>query len=108
MQLFWDKDLSIKFAEDKEKEVDELCLQLSMAVYSLYQAKNQSSMAATHKEVDLSPRAKEIKPMIEGTHALGESEGGHGIFTFPYPSGHGDNEGERGIFTIRANKMSTT
>jgi hypothetical protein len=31
LQLFMDRDLSLKFIEDKEREVEELCYQLSLA-----------------------------------------------------------------------------
>jgi hypothetical protein len=31
LQLFMDRDLSLKFVEDKEREVEELCYQLSLA-----------------------------------------------------------------------------
>jgi hypothetical protein len=34
LQLFMDRDLALKFVEDKEREIEELCYQLSLACSS--------------------------------------------------------------------------
>ena len=52
-----DRDLAIKFGRDKESEVDELCIQLSLTHYSIHEAENQTSGAATYKEDDSGSRA---------------------------------------------------
>jgi hypothetical protein len=40
LQLFIDRDLSLKFVEDKEMKVEELCYQLSLAPCSSLTTKN--------------------------------------------------------------------
>lgn len=50
LQLFMDKDLALKFTEDKEREVEELSYQLSVAHSSSLTTETQSSLAATTQE----------------------------------------------------------
>jgi hypothetical protein len=60
LQLFMDRDLALKFTEDKEREVEKLCYQLSLAHSSSLTAENQSYLAVmTHEGVS-------------GTHGLRE------------------------------------
>ena len=70
-----DRDLAIKFGRDKESEVDELCLQVSLTHYSIHKTENQMSEAATYKEDNRSSRAQEITQIIEGIHQVGRCEG---------------------------------
>jgi hypothetical protein len=52
LQLFMDRDLALKFVEDKEREVEELCYQLSLAHSSSLTTKTPSSLAiVTHEGV---------------------------------------------------------
>jgi hypothetical protein len=53
LQLFMDRDLALKFVEDKEREVEELCYQLSLAhSSSLIATETPSSLeAVTHEGV---------------------------------------------------------
>jgi hypothetical protein len=52
LQLFMDRDLALKFIEDKEREVEELCYQLSLACSSSLTTETPSSLAAmTHEGV---------------------------------------------------------
>jgi hypothetical protein len=67
-QWFMDRDLSLKFAEDKDREVEEHCYQLSLARSSLLTAETQSSLeVVTHEGVS-------------GTHGLREEP----FVTIPY------------------------
>ena len=68
MHLLFDRDNVIKFVEEtldlyhqKENETDRLCLDLSLAHCSLYQAENQSTIAAMNKEQVADARFMEIK-----------------------------------------------
>lgn len=79
-----DRDLVIKFAEDKEREVDELCLQLSMTHYSLYKVGNQTSTAAIHKENGFNSKTKEIIEIVEGINTFCENESKHNVSTILY------------------------
>lgn len=78
------RDLATKFAEDKEREVDEFCLQLSMTHYSLYKAENQTSIAATHKEDGFNPRTQEIIKIVEGINTHCHNESKHNVSTIFY------------------------
>jgi hypothetical protein len=52
LQLFMDRDLAPMFAKDKEREVEELCYQLSLARSSSLTAETQSSLVVvTHEGV---------------------------------------------------------
>ena len=84
LKLPKDRDKVIKFANDKENEVDDLYLQLSMAHYSLYKAENQISVAPTHKEDCLNSKTKEIIQIIEEMNIICENKSGHSISTFSY------------------------
>jgi hypothetical protein len=51
LQLFMDRDLALKFIEDKEREIEELCYQLSLAhSSSLTTTKTPSSLAVVTHE----------------------------------------------------------
>jgi hypothetical protein len=51
LQLFMDKDLSLKFVEDKERDIEELCHQLSLShSSSLIIAETPSSLAVVTNE----------------------------------------------------------
>jgi hypothetical protein len=51
LQLFMDRDLALKFIEDKEREIEELCYQLSLAhSSSLTTTETPSSLAAVTHE----------------------------------------------------------
>ena len=51
LQLFMDRDLALKFVEDKDREVEELCYQLSLArSSSLTTTETPSSLAIVKHE----------------------------------------------------------
>jgi hypothetical protein len=50
LQLFMDRDLVLKFAEDKEREVEELNYQLSVTLCSPLTTGNPSSLAVVTQE----------------------------------------------------------
>lgn len=75
LQLLMDRDLAIKFGRDKESEVDELCLQLSLTHFSIHKAENQTSGAATYEEDNRGSRVQEITQITEGIHEVGRCEG---------------------------------
>lgn len=96
LQLLVDRELAIKFGADKEKEADELCLQLSMTHYSLYQAENQTSNAAVHKQDEIKYRKMEIVQIVEGMKTICEHESNHNICTILHPKKtHYANEDHR-------------
>lgn len=71
LHLLSDKDHAIKFVEktfsafaEKEKEVDEVNLDLSLAHYSLYRAENWSLVAGTSNEQECDTRTMKVKQMI--------------------------------------------
>jgi hypothetical protein len=50
LQLFMDMDLSLKFAEDKEREIEKFCYQLSLACSSSLIIETPSSLiVVTHE-----------------------------------------------------------
>jgi hypothetical protein len=61
LQLFMDRDLALKFIEDKEREIEELCYQLSLA--------HSSSLTATKTSSSLVAMTHES---MSGTHDLRE------------------------------------
>ncbi|GLJ46279.1 hypothetical protein SUGI_0975410 [Cryptomeria japonica] len=84
MQLYRNRDLAIKWAEDKEKEVDDLFLQLSMAHYSLYKAKNSISIAVTPMGKENDVKIMEIKKLVEGIDELHRCETLYNDSSIPY------------------------
>jgi hypothetical protein len=48
LQLFMDRDLALKFVEDKEREVEELCYQLSLARSSSLTTTRDSIIFGSH------------------------------------------------------------
>jgi hypothetical protein len=50
LQLFMDRDLALKFVEDKEREVEELCYQLSLACSSSLTTETPSSLVVVTHE----------------------------------------------------------
>jgi hypothetical protein len=61
LQLFMDRDLVLKFVEDKEREIEELCYQLSVA--------HSSSLTTTETPSSLVVVTHEV---MSGTHDLRE------------------------------------
>jgi hypothetical protein len=68
LQLFMDKDLSIKFAEDKEREVEELCYQLSLARSSSLTTETPSSLVAVTHEGVSGPDDLREEPLVTIPH----------------------------------------
>jgi hypothetical protein len=66
--MFMDKDLSLKFIEDKEREVEEFCYQLSLARSSSLKAKTPSSLAVVTHEGVSGPRDFREEPLVTILH----------------------------------------
>ena len=69
LQLFMDRDLALKFVEDKEREIEEICCQLSLAC--------SSSLTTTETPTSLAIVTHEH---ISGTHDLREEP----LMTIPH------------------------
>jgi hypothetical protein len=69
LQLFMDRDLALKFVEDKERKIEELCYQLSLAHSSLLTtAETSSSLAVvTHESVSGTHDLRE-EPLVTILH----------------------------------------
>ena len=60
LQLFMDRDLALKFAEDKEREIEKLCYQLSLAHSSSLTTETPSSLeVVTHEGMSGPPNLRE-------------------------------------------------
>jgi hypothetical protein len=68
LQLFMDRDLALKFIEDKEREVEELCYQLSLTCFSSLTTETPSSLAVvTHEGVSGTHDLRE-EPLVMISH----------------------------------------
>jgi hypothetical protein len=68
LQLFMDRDLALKFVEDKEREVEELCYQLILACSSSLTTETPSSLATvTHEGVSGTHDLRE-EPLVTVLH----------------------------------------
>jgi len=48
LQLFMDKDLSLKFTKDKDRDIKELCHHLILACYSSLEVVTHEGLSGTH------------------------------------------------------------
>jgi hypothetical protein len=68
LQLFMDKDISLKLVEDKEREVEELRYQLSLAHFSSLTTNNPSSLETVKHEGVSAPHNSREEPLVMIPH----------------------------------------
>ncbi|GLJ16209.1 hypothetical protein SUGI_0271310 [Cryptomeria japonica] len=77
--LLKDRDQAIKLIEEKDKEIDDLCLQVSLAYASSSKTNIQSSTMATPMEEENNARWIEITHIVQGMEEGHRNENGNVI-----------------------------